>query len=107
MQRYKSRIIYNKKKYSLNDEVADLFIKVLECVYYAKSVKYNYFAKSICDCYHIYFDLKIKKNKKYENIWNDFTYRLKKVKFNKNIIVHEIPDEDRINTKFIDKKDLK
>ena len=74
-------------------------------MYYKKFVKYKYFIKKMFDYYNIPCDIKVKKHKIYENIWNDFTYKYeKKVKFNKRITIHEIPYEERINYKFIDKQ---
>ena len=62
-QRFKSRTVYYKKKYNLNDQVTDLFIKILECMHYEKLVKYNYFIKKMCDYYNKPCDKRVKKHK--------------------------------------------
>ena len=47
-------------------------------MYYKKFVKYKYFIQKMCDYYNIPCDIKVKKHKIYENIWNDFTYKYEK-----------------------------
>ena len=75
--RYKCRIrFFNNLKAVHNLEFThkanDMFYKLLDFFYYAKSVKYLYFMKKISDFYNIPNDIKVKNNKKYDKMWNDF-----------------------------------
>ena len=79
-QRYNSRVCYFnriKRRYNISQEVEDMFLKLLDFMYYEKSINYYYFMKKICDIFNIENNIKVQRlcykvEMKYEKIWNDF-----------------------------------
>lgn len=75
--RYNSRIRYfNKFKRNHNlkfhKEADDLFLKLIDYMYYEKNFNYPYFIKNICDYYNIPNNIEMNVNSKCKKIWKDF-----------------------------------
>lgn len=78
-KRYDYRIRYfnkYKKKFNLNSKVEDMYMKLLDYLYYEKPISFLYFIKKICDYYNTPINIKIKRKVKYENIWDTFLSHL-------------------------------
>lgn len=79
-QRFFNRISYFKKlkiKFQLPDKIEEMYLKLLNFMYYKSSVNHSYFIKKVCDYYNISCNIKNKVNKIHEATWNDFIKEIK------------------------------